>query len=185
MDHPAGARPGAKKADVGGSVSQSIAGCPRSRFRRPGIPARRRIDAVGDGGAHSRKKVAAAAAVEQAGFHAAFLKAPAGVARAQVVPSQLFGEVFVTVDDPVTFLDVGFRGESSAAFTAPLERRTGGRFRLRISRRASCWDRIQITLSASEKPAVPALPFTSGLTAPSPAGAAGAGRGRIRRHSAR
>ena len=77
-----------------------------------------------------------------------FLKALAGAARAQIVPPQLFGEVFVTVDDPVTLFDVGFRGESSAALTGPLERRTSGRFRLRISWRASCWDQVQITMSA-------------------------------------
>ena len=74
-----------------------------------------------------------------------FLKALAGAARAQVVPPQLLSEVFVTVDNPVTFLDVGFRGESSAAFTGPLERRIGGRFRLRISRRTSF--RLQFRLS--------------------------------------
>jgi hypothetical protein len=33
-----------------------------------------------------------------------FLKALAGAAWAQVVPSQLFSQVFITVDDPVTFL---------------------------------------------------------------------------------
>jgi hypothetical protein len=98
-----------------------------------------------DGGAYSRRKVVAAAAVEQSGFHAALLES-AGRSRTGTSRSaQLFGEVFVTMDDPVTLFNVGFRGESSAAFTGPLERRIGGRFRLRISRRTSF--RLQFRLS--------------------------------------
>jgi hypothetical protein len=75
-----------------------------------------------------------------------FLKALAGAARAQIVAPQLFSQVFIAMDDPVTFFDVGFRGESSAAFTGPLERRIGGRFRLRISWRTSYYAAIQITM---------------------------------------
>ena len=66
------------------------------------------------------------------------LKTQARAARAQIVAPQLFSQVFIAMDDPVTFFDVGFRGESSAAFTGPLERRIGWRFRLRISRHTSC-----------------------------------------------
>ena len=67
-----------------------------------------------------------------------FLKAQAGAAWAKIVAPQLFSQVLITMDGPVTFFDVGFRGESSAALTGPLERRIGWRFRFRISRRTSC-----------------------------------------------
>jgi len=51
-----------------------------------------------------------------------FLKAPSGAARAQVVPPQFFAEFFVAVNDPAAALDLGLRGEASAALTAARER---------------------------------------------------------------
>ena len=53
-----------------------------------------------------------------------FLKPAAGTAGAEVVASELFGELFLTVDDAESFLDAGFRWETSATFARDFERVT-------------------------------------------------------------
>ena len=77
-----------------------------------------------------------------------FLKPPAGTAGTQIVASQLFNEVFVTVDYAMAFFDSGFGRISLAAFATSIEsrilwsivrfaRHTSRRFENRISREAT------------------------------------------------
>jgi hypothetical protein len=47
-----------------------------------------------------------------------FLKATTRSARTQIITPQLFAEFLLSVNNPETFFDMSFRGESPAAFTA-------------------------------------------------------------------
>jgi hypothetical protein len=54
-----------------------------------------------------------------------FLKALARAARARVVSAELFGQLFVAMDDACAALDVCFGGETAAALTGSLESKVG------------------------------------------------------------
>ena len=57
------------------------------------------------------------------------LKPASGAARAQVVAAELFDQLDITMDDALSTLDVGFRGERLPPLTRDAESRGGFRNR--------------------------------------------------------
>ena len=75
-----------------------------------------------------------------------FLKAASGAAGTEVVTTELFYELFVSMHDPKTALYLRFGWESPATLTAARERRTDWRVRRCTSWRASLEGHFQSTI---------------------------------------